>query len=53
MTETGEGGRFTEVVLRPEVSVASSAMVDAAMALHAAAPSGLLHRQLGELPGAP
>jgi organic hydroperoxide reductase OsmC/OhrA len=37
MTETGEGGRFTEVVLRPEVSVASSAMVDAAMALHAAA----------------
>jgi organic hydroperoxide reductase OsmC/OhrA len=37
MTETGEGGRFTEVVLRPEVSVASPTMVDVAMALHAAA----------------
>jgi organic hydroperoxide reductase OsmC/OhrA len=37
MAETGEGGRFTEVVLRPHVSVASPAMVDIAMALHAAA----------------
>ena len=37
MTETGEGGHFTEVVLRPQVRVASPAMVDAATALHAAA----------------
>jgi Family of unknown function (DUF5946) len=37
MTQTGQGGHFTEVVLRPQVSVASPAMVDAAMALHAAA----------------
>jgi organic hydroperoxide reductase OsmC/OhrA len=37
MIETGQGGRFTEVVLRPQVSVASPAMVEAAMALHAAA----------------
>jgi organic hydroperoxide reductase OsmC/OhrA len=37
MLETGEGGHFTEVVLRPQVSVASPAMVDAAVALHAAA----------------
>jgi organic hydroperoxide reductase OsmC/OhrA len=37
MTETGEGGRFTEVVLRPQVSVASPTMVEAAMVLHAAA----------------
>jgi organic hydroperoxide reductase OsmC/OhrA len=37
MAETGEGGRFTEVVLRPEVSVASPTMVEAAMVLHAAA----------------
>jgi organic hydroperoxide reductase OsmC/OhrA len=37
MTENGEGGRFTEVVLRPEVSVASPTMVDAATELHAAA----------------
>jgi organic hydroperoxide reductase OsmC/OhrA len=37
MAEAGEGGRFTEVVLRPQVSVASPAMVDAATALHAAA----------------
>jgi organic hydroperoxide reductase OsmC/OhrA len=37
MAETGEGGRFTEVVLRPQVSVASPTMVDAAMDLHAAA----------------
>jgi organic hydroperoxide reductase OsmC/OhrA len=37
MTQAGEGGRFTEVVLRPQVSVASPAMVEAAMALHAAA----------------
>ena len=36
MAETGEGGRFTEVVLRPQVSVASPAMVEAAMALHTA-----------------
>ena len=35
MTETGEGGHFTEVVLRPQVSVASPAMMEAAMALHA------------------
>jgi organic hydroperoxide reductase OsmC/OhrA len=37
MTETGQGGRFTEVVLRPRVSVASPAMVAAATALHDAA----------------
>jgi organic hydroperoxide reductase OsmC/OhrA len=37
MAETGEGGRFTEVVLRPQVGVASPTMVDAAEVLHAAA----------------
>jgi len=34
MTEAGRGGRFTEVVLRPRVTVASPAMVAAATALH-------------------
>ena len=37
MAEAGEGGCFTEVVLRPQVSVASPTMVEAAMALHGAA----------------
>jgi organic hydroperoxide reductase OsmC/OhrA len=37
MAEIGQGGHFTEVVLRPEVRVASPAMAEAAMALHAAA----------------
>jgi organic hydroperoxide reductase OsmC/OhrA len=37
MAEIGEGGRFTEVVLRPQVRVASPAMVEAAIALHGAA----------------
>ena len=37
MTEAGDGGRFTEVVLRPQVTVASPTMVDAAMRLHDAA----------------
>jgi organic hydroperoxide reductase OsmC/OhrA len=31
------GGRFTEVVLRPRVTVASAGMIEAATALHAAA----------------
>jgi organic hydroperoxide reductase OsmC/OhrA len=31
------GGRFTEVVLRPRVTVASAAMIEAATALHAGA----------------
>jgi organic hydroperoxide reductase OsmC/OhrA len=35
MTQTADGGgRFTEVVLRPQVIVASADMVDAAMKLH-------------------
>ena len=37
MAESGDGGRFTEVVLRPVVTVASPTMVDAAMIQHAAA----------------
>ena len=37
MAQGSDGGRFTEVVLRPEVTVASTTMVDAAMGLHAAA----------------
>ncbi|MGH3737136.1 MAG: OsmC family protein [Micromonosporaceae bacterium] len=35
MTEDGQGGRFTEVVLRPEVTVASDGMLPKATALHA------------------
>jgi len=35
MTEDRDGGRFTEVVLRPRVTVASADMVDAARRLHA------------------
>lgn len=35
MAEAGTGGRFTEVVLRPRVSVASAEMVAPATALHA------------------
>jgi organic hydroperoxide reductase OsmC/OhrA len=31
------GGRFTEVVLRPRVTVASAGMIEAATALHAEA----------------
>ncbi|MEW9529766.1 OsmC family protein [Microbispora sp. NPDC049125] len=34
MAETGDGGHFTEVVLRPMVTVASPDMVDAAAKLH-------------------
>ena len=34
MTETGQGGRFTEVVLRPRVVVTSSTMAETAMNLH-------------------
>jgi len=38
MTETAEGGgRFTEVTLCPEVTVADSSMIDMAHALHARA----------------
>ncbi|MEV5327525.1 OsmC family protein [Nonomuraea sp. N2-4H] len=35
MAETAEGGHFTEVVLRPVVTVASPEMVETAIALHA------------------
>jgi organic hydroperoxide reductase OsmC/OhrA len=34
MEQEGNGGHFTEVVLRPRVTVASPAMVDAAVRLH-------------------
>jgi organic hydroperoxide reductase OsmC/OhrA len=34
MEQEGNGGHFTEVVLRPEVTVASPDMVDAAVRLH-------------------
>ncbi|GAA4708129.1 OsmC family protein [Phytohabitans rumicis] len=34
MEQAGDGGHFTEVVLRPEVTVASPDMVDAAERLH-------------------
>jgi organic hydroperoxide reductase OsmC/OhrA len=34
MTDTGDSGRFTEVVLRPEVRVADAGMIDRAVALH-------------------
>jgi len=37
MVEDGHTGRFTEVVLRPEVTVTDPAMVDQALALHDAA----------------
>ena len=35
MAETAAGGHFTEVVLHPHVEVASAAMVEQALALHA------------------
>jgi organic hydroperoxide reductase OsmC/OhrA len=35
--EAGGGGRFTEVVLRPQVTVASAGMIEAATAMHAEA----------------
>jgi organic hydroperoxide reductase OsmC/OhrA len=34
MTQSGIGGRFTEAVLHPRVTVTSAAMVDTAIALH-------------------
>jgi organic hydroperoxide reductase OsmC/OhrA len=34
MAENGDGGRFTEVVLRPRVTVADAGMVEAATRLH-------------------
>ena len=34
MAQTGQGGRFTAVVLRPRVSVAEESMVEAALAIH-------------------
>jgi organic hydroperoxide reductase OsmC/OhrA len=37
MEQVGAGGHFTEVVLRPQVTVAESSMVDAANRLHEAA----------------
>ncbi len=37
MTETGDGGRFTQVVLRPEVTVAAADMAEEARRLHAKA----------------
>jgi organic hydroperoxide reductase OsmC/OhrA len=37
MAEVGEGGHFTEVVLRPQVTVESPGMVEAAVRLHAEA----------------
>ena len=41
MQETpGGGGQFTEVVLRPDVTVASADMLDAAISLHAKAHDG-------------
>ncbi|WBB79892.1 OsmC family protein [Micromonospora sp. WMMD882] len=40
MSTQGGGGRFTSVVLRPEVRVASAAMVEKAVALHHDAHEG-------------
>lgn len=34
MLDTGDGGRFTEAVLRPHVQVTSGDMVERAVALH-------------------
>lgn len=34
MAESGEGGRFTEVVLRPRITVTDQSMVDTATRLH-------------------
>ena len=34
MSQVGDGGRFTEVVLRPRVTVADGSMVEAAQAIH-------------------
>lgn len=39
MDETGGGGRFTEVVLRPEVTVAEASMAEKARALHGDVPA--------------
>ncbi|AIY18701.1 OsmC family peroxiredoxin [Pimelobacter simplex] len=37
MTQSGQGGRFTSVTLRPRVTVADATMVDVARAIHAEA----------------
>ena len=37
MSQVGQGGRFTSVVLRPRVTVADASMTDAATAAHAQA----------------
>lgn len=37
MAQVGQGGRFTEVVLRPRVTVADASMVEAAREIHAEA----------------
>jgi organic hydroperoxide reductase OsmC/OhrA len=37
MTETGDGGRFTDVLLRPEVTVSAPELVNKAAELHAVA----------------
>lgn len=37
MAQVGQGGRFTEVVLRPRVTVAEAAMVETAREIHAEA----------------
>lgn len=37
MAQVGQGGRFTDVLLRPRVVVAHAAMVEAAVAIHAEA----------------
>ena len=37
MTETDEGGRFVEVVLRPQITIAAEETVDAALAAHSEA----------------
>lgn len=51
MTETGDGGRFTQVTLRPEVMVASANMVEEARAPARRGAPCVLHRQLRQLPG--
>lgn len=52
MTETADGsGHFTEVVLRPQVAVASPDMVEGRHEPAQGSPREVLHRELGELPG--
>ncbi|WP_278256952.1 OsmC family protein [Nocardioides convexus] len=53
MAQAGQGGHFTEVVLRPRVTVADPAHVQAGPGDPPRGERELLHRRVGELPRAP